>query len=95
MELHRQMRLAGVLSVDDLAMVSEKELYLSANISAETIKTIYAYGKEIINTIHEQHKVEIQDLECIRAERKRCETRGIQGEFRLIKNEISEPGPIL
>lgn len=68
MEQHNEMRLAGMDYVDDLAMISEKALYLSSSISPEKIQAIFLRGREMINVVHEKHKIEILDLKRMREE---------------------------
>lgn len=71
-ELHNEMRLAGMIYVDDLAMVSEKVLYLGGKILPEKIQAIFLCGKEMITTVHEKHESEILDLKAMREQWERC-----------------------
>lgn len=66
MELRNEMRLAGMVYVDDLAMISEKALYLGAKILPEQIQAIFLLGKQMIDQVHERHESEILDLKEIR-----------------------------
>lgn len=52
--------------VDDLALISEKTLYLSANISPEKIRAIFSCGKEVIDAVNEKYRVDIEDVEKMR-----------------------------
>lgn len=65
LELHRELRLAGMSFIDDLAMISERTLYLSANITPEQTQGIFSCGREMIDTVHENHKVEIKEMKDI------------------------------
>lgn len=64
-KIHDEMRRSEMVYVDDLAMISEKTLYLSANISPEKIRSIFICGK-MINAVHEKHKDDILEWERMR-----------------------------
>lgn len=63
LKLQQEMRIAGMENVDDLAMISEKILYLSTDIPPEKIQTIFFFGKEMIDAVHEKYRIDIEHIE--------------------------------